>query len=109
MEPLAGAAKKNDWAVEEVRVQGSQRDAVVTALEKRGLDRRWVEMADKTKGKGRGGRCRLRSLVSVHAKRRWCRTGISPPPTMVGVSNTRYTIYENSRSPCPKKVSHRLA
>lgn len=54
VEPLAGAAKKNEKAVEEVMVQGPQRDAVVKALEKRGVDKRWVEVADKVKGKGKG-------------------------------------------------------
>jgi len=32
-------------------VQGPQRDAVVKALEKRGVDKRWIEVVDKTKGK----------------------------------------------------------
>lgn len=54
VEPLAGAAKKNEKPVEEVMVQGPQRDAVVKALEKRGMDKRWVEVVDKTKGKGKG-------------------------------------------------------
>ena len=49
VEPLAGAAKKNERAVEEVMVQGPQKDAVVKALERRGVDRRWVEVLDKTK------------------------------------------------------------
>lgn len=35
----------------EVMVQGPQRDAVVKALEKRGVDKRWIEVVDKTKGK----------------------------------------------------------
>lgn len=54
VEALAGAAKKNERPVEEVMVQGPQRDAVVKALEKRGVDKRWIEVLDKTKkGKGR--------------------------------------------------------
>lgn len=53
VEPLAGAAKKNEKPVEEVMVQGPQKDAVVKALEKRGVDKRWVEVLDKTKGKKR--------------------------------------------------------
>jgi len=35
----------------EVMVQGPQKEAVVKALEKRGVDKRWVEVVDKTKGK----------------------------------------------------------
>ena len=54
VEALAGAAKKNERPVEEVMVQGPQKDAVVKALEKRGVDKRWVEVADKTKAKGKG-------------------------------------------------------
>ena len=53
VEPLAGAAKKNERPVEEVMVQGPQKDAVVKALERRGVDKRWVEVMDKTKGKKR--------------------------------------------------------
>lgn len=54
VEALAGAAKKNERPVEEVMVQGPQKDAVVKALEKRGVDKRWIEVSDKTKkGKGR--------------------------------------------------------
>jgi translation initiation factor 2D len=53
VEPLAGAAKKNEKPVEEVMVQGPQKDAVVKALERRGVDKRWVEVLDKTKGKKR--------------------------------------------------------
>ncbi|PIA99411.1 Eukaryotic translation initiation factor 2D [Cercospora beticola] len=51
VEPLAGAAKKNEKEVLEVMVQGPQKDAVVKALERRGVDKRWVEVLDKTKGK----------------------------------------------------------
>lgn len=53
VEPLAGAAKKNEKEVMEVMIQGPQKDAVVKALEKRGVDKRWVEVLDKTKGKKR--------------------------------------------------------
>ncbi|KAK4505275.1 hypothetical protein PRZ48_003238 [Zasmidium cellare] len=53
VEPLAGAAKKNEAAVMEIMVQGPQKDAVVKALEKRGVDKRWIEVLDKTKGKKR--------------------------------------------------------
>jgi len=35
----------------EVMVQGPQKDAVMKALEKRGVDKRWIEVVDKTKGK----------------------------------------------------------
>lgn len=51
VEPLAGAAKKHEKEVMEVMVQGPQKDAVVKALERRGIDRRWVEVLDKTKKK----------------------------------------------------------
>jgi len=51
VEPLAGAAKKNEKEVMEVMIQGPQKDAVVKALERRGLTVRWVEVLDKTKGK----------------------------------------------------------
>lgn len=51
VEPLAGGAKKHEKEVMEVMVQGPQKDAVVKALEKRGVDKRWVELLDKTKGK----------------------------------------------------------
>lgn len=53
VEPLAGAAKKNEKPVEEVMVQGPQNEAVIKALQRRGVDRRWVEVVDKTKGKKR--------------------------------------------------------
>lgn len=53
VEPLAGASKKNEKPVEEVMVQGPQKDAVVKALERRGVNARWVEVMDKTKGKKR--------------------------------------------------------
>ncbi|KAK5172662.1 uncharacterized protein LTR77_002782 [Saxophila tyrrhenica] len=51
VEALAGAAKKTEKPVEEVMIQGPQKDAVVAALERRGVDRRWVEVLDKTKKK----------------------------------------------------------
>jgi translation initiation factor 2D len=51
VEPLAGAAKKNEKQVMEVMIQGPQKDAVLKALERRGVDKRWVEVLDKTKGK----------------------------------------------------------
>ena len=53
VEPLAGAAKKHEKPVEEVMIQGPQKDAVIKALEKRGVDKRWIETVDKTKGKKR--------------------------------------------------------
>lgn len=53
VEPLAGGAKKNEKPVEEVMVQGPQKEAVVKALTKRGVNPRWVEVLDKTKGKKR--------------------------------------------------------
>lgn len=53
VEPLAGAAKKHEKEVFEVMIQGPQKDAVLKALEKRGVDKRWVEVLDKTKGKKR--------------------------------------------------------
>ena len=37
--------------VMEVMIQGPQKDAVLKALERRGVDKRWVEVLDKTKGK----------------------------------------------------------
>jgi translation initiation factor 2D len=53
VEPLAGATKKFEKVVEEVMVQGPQKDAVIKALEKRGVDKRLVEVVDKGKGKKR--------------------------------------------------------
>ncbi|KAF2471460.1 eukaryotic translation initiation factor SUI1 family protein [Lindgomyces ingoldianus] len=49
---LAGSSPKNP--VMEVMVQGPQKDAVIKALEKRGVNRNWVEVVDKTKGKKKG-------------------------------------------------------
>lgn len=55
VEPLAGANKKGEAPVMEVMVQGPQREAVVRALERRGVLGKWVEVLDRTKkGKGRG-------------------------------------------------------
>lgn len=49
---LVGSSPKNP--VQEIMVQGPQRDAVVKALERRGVRRQWVEVLDKTKGKKKG-------------------------------------------------------
>lgn len=46
---LVGSSPKNP--VQEILVQGPQKDAVVKALEKRGVHRHWIEVLDKTKGK----------------------------------------------------------
>ena len=46
---LVGSSPKNP--VQEIMVQGPQKDVVVKALEKRGVNRQWVEIQDKTKGK----------------------------------------------------------
>ena len=48
---LVGSSPKNP--VMEILVQGPQKDVVCTALEKRGVNRHWIEVADKTKGKKR--------------------------------------------------------
>ena len=48
---LAGSSPKNP--VQEIMVQGPQKDIVTRALEKRGLHRQWIEVLDKTKGKKR--------------------------------------------------------
>ena len=48
---LVGSSPKNP--VQEIMVQGSQKDVVIKALEKRGVHRQWIEMLDKTKGKKR--------------------------------------------------------
>ena len=37
--------------VMEILVQGNQKDNVLRALEKRGVNKKWVEVLDKTKGK----------------------------------------------------------
>ncbi|KAF2878273.1 hypothetical protein BDV95DRAFT_480093 [Massariosphaeria phaeospora] len=49
---LQGSSPKNP--VMEVSVQGPQKDAVIKALEKRGVQKNWVEVVDKTKGKKKG-------------------------------------------------------
>ncbi|KAL8848311.1 MAG: hypothetical protein Q9221_006665 [Calogaya cf. arnoldii] len=46
---LAGSSPKKP--VLEVMVQGPQKEAMIKALEKRGVNRQWVEVNDKTKGK----------------------------------------------------------
>ncbi|KAI4104945.1 MAG: hypothetical protein L6R37_002988 [Teloschistes peruensis] len=46
---LAGSSPKKP--VMEVMVQGPQKDAMIKALEKRGVHRQWIEINDKTKGK----------------------------------------------------------
>ena len=46
---LVGSSPKNP--VMEIMVQGPQKEAVVKALEKRGVSRQWIEVVDKTKGK----------------------------------------------------------
>lgn len=52
VDQLVGSSMKNP--VMEVMVQGPQRDAVIKALERRGVDKRWVDVVDKTKGKKKG-------------------------------------------------------
>lgn len=49
VEKLVGSSVKAP--VMEVMVQGPQKDAVTKALEKRGVDKRWVEVLDKVKKK----------------------------------------------------------
>jgi translation initiation factor 2D len=49
VERLQGSSPKNP--VMEVMVQGPQKDAVIKALEKRGVEKRWVDVVDKTKKK----------------------------------------------------------
>ena len=46
---LQGSSPKTP--VMEILVQGPQKDAVIKALEKRGVNKTWVEVLDKTKGK----------------------------------------------------------
>ncbi|KAI9774959.1 MAG: hypothetical protein M1840_000175 [Geoglossum simile] len=48
---LVGSSPKNP--VMEVMVQGPQTQAVVKALEKNGVNRQWIDVVDKTKGKKR--------------------------------------------------------
>lgn len=49
VERLPGSSPKAP--VMEIMVQGPQKDAVIKALEKRGVDKRWVEVLDKVKKK----------------------------------------------------------
>ena len=49
VDKLQGSSPKAP--VMEVLVQGPQRDAILKALEKRGVNKNWVEVIDKTKGK----------------------------------------------------------
>jgi translation initiation factor 2D len=49
---LQGSSPKNP--IMEVMVQGPQKDAILKALEKRGVHRNWVDVVDKTKGKKKG-------------------------------------------------------
>jgi translation initiation factor 2D len=49
IDKLQGSSPKNP--VMEVMVQGPQKDAIIKALEKRGVHRNWVEVVDKTKKK----------------------------------------------------------
>jgi translation initiation factor 2D len=49
IDKLQGSSPKNP--VMEVMVQGPQKDAIIKALEKRGVHKNWVEVVDKTKGK----------------------------------------------------------
>jgi len=46
---LMGSSPRNP--VQEIMVQGPQKDVVIKALEQRGVNRQWIEMVDKTKGK----------------------------------------------------------
>jgi translation initiation factor 2D len=52
VDKLVGSSPRNP--VMEVLVQGPQKDAVYKVLEKRGVQRGWVEVVDKTKGKKKG-------------------------------------------------------
>lgn len=49
VDKLQGSSPKNP--VMEVMIQGPQKDAIIKALEKRGVQKNWVEVVDKTKGK----------------------------------------------------------
>ena len=51
VEKLVGSSSKDDK--KEIMVQGPQKDAVIKALERRGVKSQWVEVSDKTKGKKR--------------------------------------------------------
>ena len=46
---LVGSSPKNP--VQEIMVQGPQKDIVIKALERRGIHRQWIEVVNKTKGK----------------------------------------------------------
>ncbi|KAL8808565.1 MAG: hypothetical protein Q9200_004243 [Gallowayella weberi] len=46
---LAGSSPKKP--IMEVMVQGPQKDVMIKALERRGINKQWVEINDKTKGK----------------------------------------------------------
>lgn len=48
---LMGSSPKNP--VQEILVQGPQKDAVFKALEKRGISKQWIEVVNKTKGKNK--------------------------------------------------------
>jgi translation initiation factor 2D len=52
VDQLHGSSPKNP--VMEVMIQGPQKDAIIKALEKRGVHRNWIEVVDKTKGKKKG-------------------------------------------------------
>jgi translation initiation factor 2D len=49
VDKLQGSSPKAP--VMEVLIQGPQKDAILKALEKRGVNKNWVEIVDKTKGK----------------------------------------------------------
>lgn len=49
IDKLVGSSDKNP--VMEILVQGPQKDAILKALEKRGIDKKWVDSVDKTKKK----------------------------------------------------------
>ncbi|KNG45674.1 eukaryotic translation initiation factor sui1 family protein [Stemphylium lycopersici] len=51
VDKLQGSSPKSP--VMEVMVQGPQKDAIIKALEKRGVNKNWIEVIDKTKGKKR--------------------------------------------------------
>nr|POF17560.1 translation machinery-associated protein 64 [Quercus suber] len=51
VEALAGGAKKHEKEILEVMVQGPQKDSVLKALARRGVNAKWVEVIDKTKKK----------------------------------------------------------
>lgn len=48
---LAGCSPKNP--VQEIMVQGPQKDAVFKTLERRGVHRQWIEVLNKTKGRNK--------------------------------------------------------